>query len=144
MGLCHGQRFGTLKRPFPAFVRVCRCVCAWLRVCVTDRQCGSAMFVYHCSTMQLVRQVAFFFFSSLLCPHSPVSPNFLSYRMQILNLFSERCSLFFGKVAQRQSYTDSSLTFHPDRSFYSAGARLRETCLVSEQSNTNSPFSLGD
>lgn len=35
-------------------------LCVWLRVCVSDRQCGSAMFVYHCSTMQLVRQVAFF------------------------------------------------------------------------------------
>lgn len=96
-------------------------------MCVRQGQIDSVfVFVYHCSTIQLVRQVAF---CLPLCfvPHSPVSPNFLSYRMQIVKPLFRDMFFILWKVAQRRSYTDSSRTFHPERSFYSAGARPRET-----------------
>lgn len=132
---------------------VCVYVCARVAegVCAreggTDRQCGSVRFVYHCSTIQLVRQVAFFFVS-LLCPHSPVSPNFLSNQMQILNPFSNRCFLFCEK-SHNGNHTLTAVWLFSQMLLYAVGARLTETWwpvvflgpnCVSYQSCTSSPI----
>lgn len=90
------------------------CVC-WGCVCVW--QCDVCVSLQHNGTKGKWHS-----FASLLCPHSfSVIPN--------ANTEALLRGIFFilWKVAQRKSYTDGSMTFHPERSFYLAGARPRET-----------------
>lgn len=100
------------------------CVIEGMCVCVrqTVWQCDVCVSLQHNGTKGKWRSFCF----SALSPFTSVAQFSVIPNANTEPLFR---GIFFilWKEAQRKSYTDSSLTFHPESSFYLAGARLRET-----------------
>lgn len=93
--LCLGKSSRTLTGSFPAFVTIVTVysVIEGVCVCVCNRDV--------CYFRTMAQKASGILFASTLCPRSLWLHNFLSYRMQILNSFSEEGSLSFARWHKR-------------------------------------------
>lgn len=116
-GIVSWTVFLDLEKAISSFCsQVPLCVCVWLRVCVTDSVAAWCLCLCITAAQCSLSGKWHSFCCSALSPFTSVAQFSVIPNANTEPLFRETFFILW-KVAQRKSYTDSSLSFHPECPF---------------------------